>query len=91
LVVLLAINAEYVEKIIIFMSIYCNVVCVSVVHLQHFIRPLKETLSPQQHQTIFMHIEVHQAYVQGPYRALKVLKNLEFDGTKFNALKSLHF
>ena len=28
---------------------------------------------------------------QGPYEALKVLKNLEFDWTKFKALKSLNF
>ena len=28
---------------------------------------------------------------QGPYRALKILKNLEFDWTKFKALKSLNF
>ena len=28
---------------------------------------------------------------QGPYGALKVLKSLEFDWTKFKALKSLNF
>ena len=28
---------------------------------------------------------------QGPYRALKVLKSLEFDWTKFKAFKSLNF
>ena len=28
---------------------------------------------------------------QGPYRALKVLKSLEFDWTKFKALKYLNF
>ena len=28
---------------------------------------------------------------QGPYRALKVLKSLEFDWTKFKALESLNF
>ena len=28
---------------------------------------------------------------QGPYGALKVLKSLEFDWTKFRALKSLNF
>ena len=30
-------------------------------------------------------------YFQGLYGALKVLKNLEFDWTKFKALKSLNF
>ena len=30
-------------------------------------------------------------WYQGPYGALKVLKNLKFDWTKFKALKSLNF
>ena len=29
--------------------------------------------------------------IHGPFRALKVLKSLEFDWTKFKALKALNF
>ena len=32
-----------------------------------------------------------ESLYQGPYEALKVLKSLEFDWTKFKALKSLNF